>query len=38
METFLFGVYVVASVFMCWLGFKIDENEYEATKKDEQDS
>jgi hypothetical protein len=38
METFLFGVYIVTSVYMCWLGLKIDENEYESPKRDEQNS
>jgi len=34
METFLFGVYISATVYMCWMALKTDEDNYNK-KKDE---
>ncbi|MFT7005525.1 MAG: hypothetical protein ACJAXJ_000023 [Colwellia sp.] len=28
METFLFGVYISATVFLCWHAVKLDEDKY----------
>lgn len=35
METFLFGVYIVVSVYVCWLGLKFDEDTYPEKREKE---